>query len=122
VSVYYALRTLLLTVWLCPVACSDCWAKFLDSSTILVSRVPEEHPLYEDYEAAAEFFAEFYTLVRVDVGMATNPYTNSLIVNVSHGTTSSVPSAWRSLHAAERSLRLLAGARIRSGRQRPRIG
>ena len=65
-----------------------------------MSRVPEEHPRYEDYETAAEFYAEFYTLVRVDVGMATNPYTNSLIVNVGacHGATSSVPSAWRSLH------------------------
>ncbi len=32
------------------IICSDCWAKFLDSSTILVSRVPEEHPLYDEYE------------------------------------------------------------------------
>jgi len=65
----------------------DCWAKFLDVDKVLVGEVPETDSRYEDYEAAADFFAnqtssygnnyEVYRVYSPDG----QPYTNSLIMN-----------------------------------------
>lgn len=65
----------------------DCWAKFLDVDKVLVGQVPETDYRYEDYEAAADFFAnqtssygnnyEVYRVYSPDG----QPYTNSLIMN-----------------------------------------
>jgi agmatine/peptidylarginine deiminase len=59
----------------------DCWAKFLNPTTMLISAVPAAHSRFRDYEAAAAHYAQFYTVVRVNVGMDVAPYTNSLILN-----------------------------------------
>jgi agmatine/peptidylarginine deiminase len=65
----------------------DCWAKFLDVDKVLVGEVPETDYRYEDYEAAADYFAnqtssygnnyEVYRVYSPDG----QPYTNSLIMN-----------------------------------------
>ena len=68
----------------------DCWAKFLSPGKILVAEVPESDYRYEDYEAAADYFANQissygkpYEVFRVFApGTSPNtPYTNSLILN-----------------------------------------
>lgn len=65
----------------------DCWAKFLDVDKVLVGEVPETDYRYEDYEAAADFFANqtssygnSYEVYRV-YSPDGQPYTNSLIMN-----------------------------------------
>jgi agmatine/peptidylarginine deiminase len=65
----------------------DCWAKYLDVDKVLVGEVPETDYRYEDYEAAADYFAnqsssygnnyEVYRVYSPDG----QPYTNSLIMN-----------------------------------------
>jgi agmatine deiminase len=59
----------------------DCWAKFVSSTTMLASRVPEDHPQHDEYEAAAAFYESWYDVVRLEVGSDTEPYSNSLILN-----------------------------------------
>eukprot|EP01052_Picozoa_sp_SAG31_P045084 SAG31_NODE_8104_length_1522_cov_1.900914_2_plen_69_part_01 len=48
---------------------------------MLISRVPEDHPLHNDYEAAAEHYSSWYDVFRLEVGSTTEPYSNSLILN-----------------------------------------
>lgn len=65
----------------------DCWGKYLDVDKVLVGEVPESDYRYEDYEAAADYFAnhpssygnnyEVYRAYSPDG----QPYTNSLIMN-----------------------------------------
>ena len=68
----------------------DCWAKFLDVDKVLVSQVPESDYRYEDYEAAANYFATRncaygypFEVIRVYApgNYPYTPYTNSLILN-----------------------------------------
>lgn len=68
----------------------DCWAKFLDVDKVLVAEVPESDPRYDDYEAAANYFATRdcaygypFEVVRVYApgNYPYTPYTNSLILN-----------------------------------------
>lgn len=68
----------------------DCFAKFLAPDKILITRVPQSDPRYNDYESVANYFATTncswgypYKVYRVDVpgGNTVAPYTNSLIVN-----------------------------------------
>lgn len=70
----------------------DCWAKYLDVDKILITQVPSSDYRYNDYEAAAAYFAEQncsygypYQVYRVQAATYsdydTNPYTNSLILN-----------------------------------------
>lgn len=68
----------------------DCWAKFLDVDKVLVAEVPESDPRYDDYEAAANYFASRdcaygypFEVVRVYApgNYPYTPYTNSLILN-----------------------------------------
>lgn len=68
----------------------DCWGKFLDVDKVLVSQVPESDYRYDDYEAAADYFASRncaygypFEVIRVYApGNAPNtPYSNSLILN-----------------------------------------
>lgn len=68
----------------------DCWAKFLSPGKVLVAEVPESDYRYDDYEAAANYFAtqpssygKPYEVYRVFApGTYPNtPYTNSLILN-----------------------------------------
>ncbi|MGB2988465.1 MAG: agmatine deiminase family protein [Candidatus Zixiibacteriota bacterium] len=65
----------------------DCWAKFLDPTTILVKDVSPGHPSYSLLNARAAFLAtqtsswgEPYTVVRVYCPYGT-AYTNSIILN-----------------------------------------
>jgi agmatine/peptidylarginine deiminase len=68
----------------------DCWGKFLDTDKVLISQVPESDPRYDDYEAAADYFASRncaygypFEVIRV-YAPGTYPYTpysNSLILN-----------------------------------------
>jgi len=68
----------------------DCWGKFLDYDKVLVASVPESDYRYEEYEAAANYFATRncaygypWEVIRVFApGTSPNtPYTNSLILN-----------------------------------------
>lgn len=68
----------------------DCWAKFLDVDKVLVAEVPESDPRYDDYEAAASYFATRdcaygypFEVVRVYApgDDPYTPYTNSFILN-----------------------------------------
>ncbi|PLX04808.1 MAG: peptidylarginine deiminase [Marinilabiliales bacterium] len=68
----------------------DCWAKYLSPGKVLVAEVPESDYRYDDYEAAANYFAtqissygKPYEVHRVFApGTYPNtPYTNSLILN-----------------------------------------
>lgn len=68
----------------------DCWAKFLDVDKVLVAEVPESDPRYEDYEAAANYFASRncaygypFEVIRVWApgDYPYTPYTNALILN-----------------------------------------
>ncbi|NPD83967.1 T9SS type A sorting domain-containing protein [Lentimicrobium sp. L6] len=68
----------------------DCWGKFLDVDKVLVSQVPESDYRYEDYEAAANYFATRncaygypFEVIRVYApgNYPYTPYTNSLILN-----------------------------------------
>lgn len=68
----------------------DCWGKFLDTDKVLVAEVPESDPRYDDYEAAADYFATRncaygypFEVVRVYApgDYPYTPYTNSLILN-----------------------------------------
>lgn len=65
----------------------DCWAKFLDPTTILVKDVSPGHPSYDLLNARADFLATQisawgrpYTIVRVYCPYGT-AYTNSIILN-----------------------------------------
>ncbi len=65
----------------------DCWAKFLDVDKVLVGKVAQSDPRYDDYEAAADYFANQtssygnnYQVYRVYAPDG-QPYTNSLIMN-----------------------------------------
>jgi agmatine/peptidylarginine deiminase len=65
----------------------DCWAKFLDPTTILIKDVSPGHPSYNLLNARAEFLARQtsawgrpYTIVRVYCPYGT-AYTNSIILN-----------------------------------------
>ena len=68
----------------------DCWGKFLSPGKVLIGQVPESDGRYDDYEAAADFFANEissygvpYEVYRVYTPSQyqTVPYTNSLILN-----------------------------------------
>lgn len=75
----------------------DTWSKFLDVDKILIARVPEGSPYYEQHEAVAEYFAAArsgwdtpYQIYRIDTpdlspqapwNYQPHPYTNSLIMN-----------------------------------------
>lgn len=68
----------------------DCWGKFLDVDKVLIGQVPEWDPRYDDFEAAANYFAlrtsaygNLYQVYRVYTpgGNPATPYTNSLILN-----------------------------------------
>lgn len=68
----------------------DCWGKFLDVDKVIVSEVPESDPRYDDYEAAANYFASRdcaygypFEVIRVWApgNYPYTPYTNSLILN-----------------------------------------
>jgi agmatine/peptidylarginine deiminase len=65
----------------------DCWAKFLDPTTILVKQVSSGHPSYHLLNARADYlatqtsaWARPYTVVRVYCPYGT-AYTNSIILN-----------------------------------------
>jgi len=65
----------------------DCWAKFLDPTTILVKKVSPGHPSYDSLNLRAEFLATQisswgrpYTVIRIDCPSGT-AYTNSIILN-----------------------------------------
>jgi agmatine/peptidylarginine deiminase len=65
----------------------DCWAKFLDPTTILIKDVSPGHPSYDLLNARADFLATKtsawgrpYTIVRVYCPYGT-AYTNSIILN-----------------------------------------
>ena len=65
----------------------DCWAKFLDPTTILVKEVSPGHPSYNLLNQRAEFLAtqisswgRVYTIVRIMCPSGT-AYTNSIILN-----------------------------------------
>ncbi|MCK5774635.1 MAG: agmatine deiminase family protein [Bacteroidales bacterium] len=68
----------------------DCWGKFLDHDKVLITEVPESDYRYDDYEAAAEYFASRncaygypWEVIRVygPGDYPYTPYTNSLILN-----------------------------------------
>lgn len=75
----------------------DTWAKFLDVDKILIARVPEGTPYYDDHELVADYFANAvsswgtpYQVYRIDTpdlspnapwNYQPHPYTNSLILN-----------------------------------------
>lgn len=68
----------------------DCWGKFLDVDKVLVAQVPESDPRFDDYEAAANYFATRdcaygypFEVIRVygPGDYPYTPYTNSLILN-----------------------------------------
>jgi len=68
----------------------DCWGKFLSPGKVIIGQVPEADYRYDDFEAAADYFANTissygipYEVVRVFTpGTSPNtPYTNSLILN-----------------------------------------
>lgn len=68
----------------------DCWSKFLDVDKVLVAEIPESDPRYDDYEAAADYFATRncaygypFEVIRVYApgSYPYTPYTNSLILN-----------------------------------------
>jgi len=65
----------------------DCWAKFLNPTTILIKNVSPGHPSYDLLNARADYLAaqtsawgEPYTIVRVYCPYGT-AYTNSIILN-----------------------------------------
>ncbi len=65
----------------------DCWGKFLDVDKILITKVPNSHQHYADYEAMADFWANQtssygnkYQVVRT-YSPNGQPYSNSLILN-----------------------------------------
>ncbi len=68
----------------------DCWGKFLDVDKVLIGRVPESDPRYDDFEYVADYFAQQtssygtpYQVFRVFTpgNYPYTPYTNSLILN-----------------------------------------
>jgi len=68
----------------------DCWGKYLAPDKVMIGQVPQSDYRYEDFEAAAEYFAntlspygEPYRVYRVYTpgGYPATPYTNCLIVN-----------------------------------------
>lgn len=70
----------------------DCWGKFLDVDKIIITQVPSNHQQYDEYEAAADYWANQissygnkYQVFRVYTGISNDgngaPYTNSLILN-----------------------------------------
>jgi len=68
----------------------DCWGKYLSPGKVLIGEVPENDYRYDDFEEAANFFANQissygkpYEVVRIFTpGTPPNtPYTNSLILN-----------------------------------------
>lgn len=68
----------------------DCWGKFLGPDKVLVGQVPQSDSRYQDFEAAAEYWANStssygtpYRVYRVFTpgGTPATPYTNSYIIN-----------------------------------------
>jgi len=68
----------------------DCWGKYLDVDKILISRVPESHGQYDEYEAVATYFENTISsygtplqVFRADIpgNNQITPFTNSLILN-----------------------------------------
>lgn len=68
----------------------DCWGKFLTPGKVMIGQVPESDPRFDDFEAAADYFANKissygipYEVVRVYTPgtYPYTPYTNSLILN-----------------------------------------
>lgn len=68
----------------------DCWGKYLAPDKILIARLPQSNPHYDEYESVANYFATTnccwgypYKVYRVDEpgGYTVAPYTNSLILN-----------------------------------------
>lgn len=68
----------------------DCWGKFLDIDKVIIGQVSESDSRYEDFEAAADYWASRkspygnnYQVFRVFTpgGNDVTPYTNSLILN-----------------------------------------
>lgn len=68
----------------------DCWGKYLAPDKILIARLPQSNPQYDEYESVANYFATTnccwgypYKVYRVDEpgGYTVAPYTNSLILN-----------------------------------------
>ncbi len=70
----------------------DCWGKFLAPDIILIAKIPENDPVYSDFEEVANHFATTnccwgypYRVYRVDIPEdgwnSVAPYTNSLILN-----------------------------------------
>ena len=68
----------------------DCWGKFLDIDKVLIGKVPESDPRYDDFEYVAGYFAttessygNLYQVYRVETpgGNPATPYTNSIILN-----------------------------------------
>ena len=71
----------------------DCWGKLLAPDKILIARMPQTDPNYQNYENVADYFANTncsygypYTVYRVDELSSSEdgalaPYTNSLILN-----------------------------------------
>ncbi len=68
----------------------DCWGKYLDVDKIIISRVPESHYLFDEYEQVADYFANVTSsygtpmqVFRCDIpgDYQATPFTNSLILN-----------------------------------------
>lgn len=69
----------------------DCWGKYLSPGKVIIGQVPESDYRYDDFEAAANYFANTissfgkpYQVFRVftpAVDAPYTPYTNSLILN-----------------------------------------
>ena len=68
----------------------DCWGKYLDVDKVIIGQVPTSDPRYDDFEEAANFFANTttswgnkYEVFRVYTpgGYPATPYSNSLILN-----------------------------------------
>jgi agmatine deiminase len=65
----------------------DCWGKYLDVDKVLIGKVPQVNPQYDEYESVVNYFASqttgygnYYQVYRVDTPNS-EPYTNSLILN-----------------------------------------
>lgn len=69
----------------------DCWGKFLSVDKVLIAKVPESDPRYDNYESVAQTFEQsltpwgnHYKVFRVNANpnaSSATPYTNSLIIN-----------------------------------------
>ncbi|HEY9115703.1 MAG TPA: agmatine deiminase family protein [Bacteroidales bacterium] len=69
----------------------DCWGKFLGPGKVIIGQVPQSDYRYDDFEAAANFFAtsvsslgkpyKVYRVYTPATSFPYTPYTNSLILN-----------------------------------------